>query len=174
MEWLWMILGKYHMFLSIHTEDVWLVPLIFFTWRIYLDWTQSSSFFYPTQISISSLCTSSYKMLWQLYKYLLQRKVYWWWWEWYFPKKKFRNIYNEKYQDKYGNRSYIVSAPYIKYTRIWRLYSGRKRKATGFFYIQGSPYCDTERSSHLRWCLHDAIINAAPITGQRIENIGIL
>ena len=33
------------------------------TWRIYLDWTQSFIIFYPTNIYISSLCTSWYKVM---------------------------------------------------------------------------------------------------------------
>ena len=43
--------------------------------------------------------------------------------------------------------------------------SGRKRKATGFVYLQGSPYCDAEGSSQVRSCLHDAIINSSPRIG---------
>ena len=46
------------------------------------------------------------------------------------------------------------------------MYSGRKRKAAGFVYIQGSLYCDVEGSSQLRSCLHDEIINAAPRIGE--------
>ena len=53
-----------------------------------------------------------------------------------FPKQKVGNIYNAKYLDTYGNRSYIASTPYIKYTRILRVYSGRKQKATGFAYFK--------------------------------------
>ena len=45
-------------------------------------------------------------------------------------------------------------------------YSGRKRKATGYVLITGSPYRDAEGSPQHRSCLHDAIINAAPITGK--------
>ena len=59
---------------------------------------------------------------------------------------------------------------YIKYTRICRTYSGRKRKATGYVYITGSPYRDAEGSSHLRSCLHDAIINASPRIGGVSKN----
>ena len=55
---------------------------------------------------------------------------------------------------------------YIKYTRIRRTYSGRKRKATGYVLITGSPYCDAEGSPHHRSCLHDAIINAASRIGE--------
>ena len=33
-------------------------------WRIYLEWTHSSSIFYPPQINMSSFCTSWYKVLW--------------------------------------------------------------------------------------------------------------
>ena len=58
-----------------------------------------------------------------------------------------------------------MKSDYIKDTRIRRTYSGRKRKPTGYFYITGSPYRDAEGSSHLRSCLRDAIINAAPRIG---------
>ena len=54
---------------------------------------------------------------------------------------------------------------YIKDTRIRRTYSGRKRKAKCYVLITGSPYRDAEGSSQFRSCLHDAIINAAPIIG---------
>ena len=58
---------------------------------------------------------------------------------------------------------------YIKDTRIRRTYSGRKRKATGYFYITGSPYRDGEGSSQLRFCICCAIINADPIIGGGID-----
>ena len=58
---------------------------------------------------------------------------------------------------------------YIKDTRIRRTYPGKKRKATGYVYITGSPYLDDEGSSHLRSCLHDAIINFAPKIGREID-----
>ena len=58
---------------------------------------------------------------------------------------------------------------YIKDTRIRQIYSGRKRKATVYVYITGSPYRDAEGSSHLISCLHDAIINAAPGIGGEIN-----
>ena len=48
-------------------------------------------------------------------------------------------------------------------------YSGRKWKATGYVLITGSPYRDAEGSPHHRSCLHDAIINAAPIIGKKID-----
>ena len=54
---------------------------------------------------------------------------------------------------------------YIKDTRICQTYSGRKRKATVYVYITGSPYRDAEGPSQLITCLHDAIINAAPRIG---------
>ena len=59
---------------------------------------------------------------------------------------------------------------YIKDTRIRRTYSGRKRKATGYVLITGSPYRDAEGSPQLRSCLHDAIINAAPRIGVKMTN----
>ena len=58
---------------------------------------------------------------------------------------------------------------YIRDTRISRTYSGRKIKATGYVYITGSPYRDTEGSSQLISCLNDAIINAAPIIGGGVD-----
>ena len=50
-----------------------------------------------------------------------------------------------------------------------RTYSERKRKATGYVLINGSPYRDAEGSPHQRSCLHDAIINAAPRVGEKID-----
>ena len=51
---------------------------------------------------------------------------------------------------------------YIKDTRICRIYSGRKRKATGYDYINGSPHRDAEGLSQIRSFLHYAIMNATP------------
>ena len=51
-----------------------------------------------------------------------------------------------------------------------RTFSGRKRKATGYVLITGSPYRDAEGSPHHRSCLHDAIINAAPRIGEKLTN----
>ena len=48
-----------------------------------------------------------------------------------------------------------MTALYMTDTRIRRVYSGIKQKATGFVYLQGSPYRDAERSSQLRSCIHD-------------------
>ena len=59
---------------------------------------------------------------------------------------------------------------YKKDTRIRQTYSGRKRKATGYVLLTGSPYRDAEISSQLRSCLHYAIINAAPIIGGDFTN----
>ena len=58
---------------------------------------------------------------------------------------------------------------YIKDTIICWTYSGRKRKATGFVLLTGSPYLDAEGSSQLRLFLHNAIINAAPRIGGKID-----
>ena len=88
-----------------------------------------------------------------------------------FLKQKYRKFYNTKYQEKCGNRHHVLSAPYIKYARIRRVYSGRKRKATGYVYIQGSPYLDAEGSSQLRSCLHDSIINASPRIFQGVDKL---
>ena len=38
-----------------------------------------------------------------------------------FPKQKARKLYNEKYQEKYGNERSVVSTPYIKDARIQRM-----------------------------------------------------
>ena len=59
---------------------------------------------------------------------------------------------------------------YIKDTRIRWTYSGRKRRATGYVYLNGSPYRDAEGLSQLRLCLHDAIINASPIIGGKLKS----
>ena len=41
----------------------------------------------------------------------------------------------------------------------------KKRKGSRFCVSKNSPYSDAEESSHLRSCLRDAIINAAPRIG---------
>ena len=58
---------------------------------------------------------------------------------------------------------------YTKDRRIRQTYSGRKKKATGYVLLTGSPYRDAEGSPHHRSCLHDAIINAAPRIGGNID-----
>ena len=63
---------------------------------------------------------------------------------------------------------------YIKDKRIRRTYSGRKRRATGYLYLKYSPYRDAEGFSQLRSCIHDAIINAAPIIGEKWTNLNII
>ena len=50
-----------------------------------------------------------------------------------------------------------------------RTYSERKWKATGYVLITGSPYRDSEGSPQHRMCLRDAIINAAPRIGVKID-----
>ena len=77
-----------------------------------------------------------------------------------FP-KKVKKIYNAKYQKTYSNRYYVLNSDYINYTRTRRTYPGIKRRTIGFVYLKGSQYCYAEGSSHLRSCLHDAIINSA-------------
>ena len=71
-EWLCMILGKYHMLLSIHIE-VRLVHLIEFTLRLYLDWTQICSIFYTPEIKISR-CTS-WICLTKIYNLTTERNI---------------------------------------------------------------------------------------------------
>ena len=91
-----------------------------------------------------------------------------------FFQKKFRNLYYTKYQKTYSNRYYVIKNDYIKETRIRRKYSGRKQRATGYVYLNGSPYCDAEVSSQIISCLHDAIINAAPRIGKKLKNWNII
>ena len=50
-------------------------------------------------------------------------------------------------------------------------YSGRKHKATGYVLITGSPHRGAEGYLQLRSCLHDAIVNAAPRIGEKIDQL---
>ena len=50
--------------------------------------------------------------------------------------KKGRNVYYSKYQQTYGNRSYVIPRDDLKDTIICRKYSGRKRNATCFVYLK--------------------------------------
>ena len=59
---------------------------------------------------------------------------------------------------------------FLKDTIIRRIYSGRKRRATVYVYLNGSTYCYDEGFSQLRSCIHDAIINAAPRIGKKLTN----
>ena len=86
------------------------------------------------------------------------------------PKQKFRKLYKETYQKTYSNWYYVTKNDYIKDTRIRRTYSGRKLRETGYVYLKCSPYPDAEGSSHLRSCIHDAIINAAQRIGEISTN----
>ena len=88
----------------------------------------------------------------------------------FFPKQEVRKNYNSKYQLTYSNPYYVIKNDYIKDTRIRRTYSGRKRKAKGYVLLTGSPYRDSEGSSQLISCLHDAIVNAAPRIGGKSKN----
>ena len=85
-----------------------------------------------------------------------------------FPKILVRNWYNARYQNTYSNHHYVIKNDFIKDTRIRQTYSGRKRKATGYVLITGSPYRDAEGSPHHISCLHYAIINASPIIGGKL------
>ena len=78
------------------------------------------------------------------------------------PKQLVRKKYNSKYRLTYSNCYCVMKYYSIKDTRICQTYSGRKRKATGYVLITGSPYCDAEGYPQLRSCLHDAIVNASP------------
>ena len=72
---------------------------------------------------------------------------------------------NIKEHRSYSHCEYVLKNDYIKDRTIKRTYSGRKRKATGYDLITGSPYRDAEGSPHHRSFLHDAIINVAPMIG---------
>ena len=54
-----------------------------------------------------------------------------------FFQKKFRQLYNAKYQKTYYNRRNALYRDYIKDTRIRQVHSGITRKATGFVYLKG-------------------------------------
>ena len=88
-------------------------------------------------------------------------------------KQTVRKFYSAKYEKYDSNRYYVLKIDYIKDTRICWKYSGRKWRATFFVYLKGSPYIDAEGSSQIRSCLHDRIINAAPIIGGKWK-IGIV
>ena len=79
------------------------------------------------------------------------------------PKQKDMKIYNEKYEETYGNRRHVIYKPKTNDTRMRRVYSGRKRKAAGFVYLQVLPCSDYKGSSKIRSCVHDELINASPI-----------
>ena len=66
------------------------------------------------------------------------------------PKQEVGKMYNSKYQLTYSNRYYVMKNDYIKDTRIPRTYSWRKRKATCYVYITGSPYRDAEGLSQFK------------------------
>ena len=85
------------------------------------------------------------------------------------PKQEVRKKYNSKYQLTYSNRYYVMKNDFIKDTRIRQTCSGIKQREKGYVYITGLPYRDAEVSSHLRSCLHDAIINASPRIGGEID-----
>ena len=87
----------------------------------------------------------------------------------FFQNKNVRKIYNSKYQQNDSNLYYVLKNDYITNTRIRPTYSGRKRRATGYVYLNGSPYRDDEGLSQLKFCLHDVIINASPRKGGEID-----
>ena len=80
-------------------------------------------------------------------------------------------MYNWKYQRNFSNRSYVLKNGYIKDKRISWTYSGRKQRATGYVYLNGSPYLDAEGLSQLISCLRLDIINAAPIIGGGVDKL---
>ena len=81
------------------------------------------------------------------------------------PKILVKKSNKARYQKSYSNREFVLRNDYIKDRIMNRTSLGRKRKATGYDLITGSPYSDAEGSPHHRSCLHDAIINAAPRIG---------
>ena len=84
-----------------------------------------------------------------------------------FTKQEVGNMYNSIHKLTYSNQYYVVKNDYIKDTRISRTYSVRKRRASDYVYLNGSPYHDAEGLSQLRSCLHDAIINDALRIGEK-------
>ena len=81
------------------------------------------------------------------------------------PKQLVRKKYNSRYQKTDSNQYYVLKNDYINDTRMRRTYSGRKRKATGYVLITGSPYRNAEGSPQPISCLHYAIINSSPKIG---------
>ena len=81
------------------------------------------------------------------------------------PKILVRKWYNARYQNTYSNHHFVLKNDFIKDTRTRQTYSRRKRKATYYVLITGSPYLDAEVYPHHRSFLHDAIINAAQRIG---------
>ena len=63
-----------------------------------------------------------------------------------FFQKKVRNQYNAKHQKNYSNWYYVLKNDYIKDTWIIQTYSGIKQRATGYVYLNSSPYRDAEGS----------------------------
>ena len=56
--------------------------------------------------------------------------------------------------------------------RYWKIINynfGRKVKSTGYIYLPGSKYCESEGRLNLISCLQDAVINSAP-AHQGLEN----
>ena len=75
------------------------------------------------------------------------------------------------YPESHGNKSYYITKDHLKdMGKHWK-YSGRKRKATGFAYLEGSPYCDAEGSSNLRPFNHDSVINDDSIIGENRQTL---
>ena len=50
-----------------------------------------------------------------------------------------------------------------RYFKVARQNFGRKRKPTGYIFLSGSGFREAEGNSKMRSCLHDAVINSAPI-----------
>ena len=53
-----------------------------------------------------------------------------------------------------------------RYRKIARDNFGRKRKSTGFIYLNGPRSCEAEGHLKMQSCLQDAVINSAPRIGK--------
>ena len=164
-----MTLWKEHMYWSIHMEGVSLVILIKFYLKaqfglvieLFYHLSSTNKYFFILCIMV--------KYLWQIYiiknrlKYIDDDG------SGVLHKQLVRKKYNSRYQKTYSNHYYVLKNDYIKDTRMCRTYSGNKWKSTGYVLITGSIYHDAKGSPQHRSCLHDAIINAAPIIGGEID-----
>ena len=49
-----------------------------------------------------------------------------------------------------------------------------KIKSTGYTYLPGSQYCESEGHLKLRPCLHESVINSAPSIGDSINKMNYI
>ena len=121
-----MKLVKDHMFLSIHMEGVWLVPLIKFYMKslfgldpdMFYPSSYKNQYFLTLYIMVQNLMTNIYNILTEKDIHDDGSGI--------FPKQKVRNIYNAKYHATYANPNFVLKRYYIKDTRIHWVYLGRK------------------------------------------------